>query len=202
MPAGSRRRGPGGNPFSRRARIEDRAAVWGSCRQGSGRGSTLRVAGVAWAHRSGRNVGNRHQYRRVWWCHLRCGAREKGTDRVLGPSAARSGRVLPAIAGRWDLPKWPLLLVRLRGAKRYYGHEEALFFRRTLPLSRRESERVAGIVLFDLLPAVVAGAYEPFKRRFASFRTWVSRRGSGACRMRGCGGYGAWPRPPVPTVWR
>lgn len=93
---------------------------------------------------------------------LDAGHGEKGTDRVLGPSAMRSGRAFPAIAGRWALPEWPLLLVTLPGAKRYYGHEEALFFGRTLPLSRRESERVAGIVLFDLLPAVVAGAYEPF----------------------------------------
>lgn len=101
---------------------------------------------------------------------LDAGHRERGTKRKLGPSSSRSGYEFPAVAGRWDLPEWPVLLVRVRDAERYYGRREELFFERMLPLSRRESEQVAGVVLFELIPAVANREYEGFTAAVCQFQ--------------------------------
>jgi beta-ribofuranosylaminobenzene 5'-phosphate synthase len=93
---------------------------------------------------------------------LDAGHRECPDTRTLAPSSSRVGCCPPAIAGRWSAPRWPILLATISDARRCFGRDEHKLFSESLPLDRREVERLAAIVLFELVPAVSTQDYGPF----------------------------------------
>jgi beta-ribofuranosylaminobenzene 5'-phosphate synthase len=73
----------------------------------------------------------------------------------LLPSSARPGKAAPPAAGRWDpefLPR--VVLARPAGVQGLHGPAERALFTSRLPLLDDDVRAVAGLVLYEILPAL------------------------------------------------
>ena len=83
-------------------------------------------------------------------------------DDVMDTSRARVGAPLPDVLARYHVADGMLLLARMRGERGPHGLAESNIFRRALPLEQSEVDRVAGIILFEALPALATGNWAAF----------------------------------------
>jgi beta-RFAP synthase len=73
----------------------------------------------------------------------------------LRPSSARPGKPVPPMAAAWAPDFLPqMVLARPVGLRGLHGSPEDTFFSTTLPLPDEEARLVAGVVLYELVPAL------------------------------------------------
>jgi beta-ribofuranosylaminobenzene 5'-phosphate synthase len=87
---------------------------------------------------------------------LDAGHTELGPERVIGPSRQRAGRPIPHVAARWELRKWPFLLIIPSETSELHGRRESELFRASTPIPSSEAKDLSAIVLYDLIPALAA----------------------------------------------
>lgn len=90
------------------------------------------------------------------------GHRERCAPGSAAPSSARAGAAIAPVSARWALPPWPLLLVRPAGPGRLFGASERAVFEHATPVPTGQADAAAGIVLYDMLPAVARRDYIGF----------------------------------------
>jgi len=88
---------------------------------------------------------------------LDSGHLELGSNKHIGPSSLRAGSPIPNVVARWELRKWPFLLVFPPESSELYGRREIALFRSSSPVSLSETRELAADVLYRLLPALTAG---------------------------------------------
>ena len=112
---------------------------------------------------------------------LDAGHRDNGADQVIGPSSSRSGHPPAKLVSQWSLPEWPILIATLTKAPRIFGSRERQIFKSAYPIGRDEIDRLAALVLFEIIPAVTAGDKEWFmeglkKFQYIGFKMYEWRR--------------------------
>jgi beta-ribofuranosylaminobenzene 5'-phosphate synthase len=127
--------------------LSDTDVNWCDLREVTGRGGTSGI-GINVAVTGGLIIDAGH--------HERC------APGSAAPSSARAGAAIAPVAARWTLPPWPLLLVRPEGPGRLFGATERAVFDRTTPVPTEQADAAAGIVLYDVLPAVARHDYDGF----------------------------------------
>jgi beta-ribofuranosylaminobenzene 5'-phosphate synthase len=84
--------------------------------------------------------------------------------------SSRSAAPIPDVGARWPALPWPIAIVVPLHARRFSGADEASLFERSLPLPRTESEAVAALTLFRLIPAVATRDYAAFTAAVAELQ--------------------------------
>jgi beta-ribofuranosylaminobenzene 5'-phosphate synthase len=128
-------------------RLIDHTIDWWTMRRLTGRGGTSGV---------GINVAA------VGGVVLDAGHREQCGPGCAAPSSYRQGRPVPPIAGRWTSPPWPVLIVRPQGSGRLFGSRERAVFHEHVPLAGDDVDAAAGVLVYELLPALARSARTDF----------------------------------------
>ena len=123
-----------------------RGADWPALRGLSGRGGTS-GAGVNLSVTGGAVLDHGH-YEPAGW--------------TPSPSRARNAHAHPGAAAHWPVEPWETVLVRPIGARRCFGLREQRLFDRHAPVAARVTERIASVVLCELVPGLATRHYESF----------------------------------------
>lgn len=90
---------------------------------------------------------------------LDSGHEEPDERPYFAPSRLRAGRPIPRVAARWKAAAWPWLIVTPLDARQFHGQVENELLDGVTPIPTSEVEKIAAVVLYELIPGFATGAY-------------------------------------------
>ena len=84
-----------------------------------------------------------------------CGHDFDQKDRTFRCSGASKHVYPPPIVGRYDCPRWPILVVTPNNRTRFFGNSEVDHWKRNCPIPLYDAQACAHIALMMMIPAVI-----------------------------------------------